>query len=119
MSLPITGFNQLYINARLELILDTDQYWQFLADNASDILLSLYKSLNPEFASQMELQDLLDSDGKYNPLNKWNGVLKEQNGGLTIVQPGCIVHLAQRYNTLGAEIDSKEYLNPILHKQRL
>lgn len=80
------------------------EYWQFLAEKNKDTLLALYKSLNPKFAGQMKLEDLL-SEGQYNPLNKWNGVVENSPGDLTTVNPGCIVHLAQGNNTLGAEID--------------
>ena len=49
------------------------------------------------------------ADGSYEPYNKWNGVLSttpgDPGGGLTTVNPGCIMHLAQVNNTLGAEID--------------
>lgn len=89
-------------------MLRAEKYWEFLAQNAPDTLLSLYKSLNPEFANQMKLEDLFDSHNKYNPFNKWNGVTTHNKGNtLTTVNPGCIVHLAQVNNTLSAEIDSK------------
>ncbi|KKY35056.1 hypothetical protein UCDDA912_g05006 [Diaporthe ampelina] len=54
----------------------------------------------------MKLEDLFDSQNKYDPFNKWNGVMTHDNGNtLTTVNPGCIVHLAQINNTLSAEVD--------------
>lgn len=75
-------------------------------------MLELYKKNNPEYASQMKVEDMFaeDKNGKqvYNPYNKWNGVIKTEppdDRVLTTVNPGCIMHLAQRNNTLNAEID--------------
>ncbi|KAK7426016.1 hypothetical protein QQZ08_007464 [Neonectria magnoliae] len=83
-------------------------YWQFLAENDPDKMLALYKKNNPEFADKMQLKDMLDKKGNYNPYNKWNGVEETTPGNpyvLTTVNPGCIMHLAQPNNTLGAEVD--------------
>lgn len=74
-------------------------------------MLDLYKKNNPEYASQMKAEDMFETvHGKrvYNPYNKWNGVVKTEppkDEKLTTVNPGCIMHLAQRNNTLSAEID--------------
>ncbi|KPM37858.1 hypothetical protein AK830_g8703 [Neonectria ditissima] len=84
------------------------EYWQFLAENDPDKMLALYKKNNPEFADKMQLKDMLDDKGDYNPYNKWNGVEETVPGNpykLTTVNPGCIMHLAQPNNTLGAEVD--------------
>jgi hypothetical protein len=55
------------------------------------------------------MEDLFDKNHEYEPYNKWNGVLSTTPGrpedGLKTVNPGCIMHLAQVNNTLGAEID--------------
>ncbi|KAJ1323027.1 hypothetical protein MN608_11881 [Microdochium nivale] len=88
------------------------EYWKFLCENESDKMLALYKKNNPDFASQMKIEDFFTTDRRgnkvYQPYNKWNGVLSQNPGvdtKLTIVNPGCIMHLAQRNNSLSAEID--------------
>ncbi|KAH6844692.1 hypothetical protein B0I37DRAFT_433185 [Chaetomium sp. MPI-CAGE-AT-0009] len=85
------------------------EYFSFLGSNAPDALVALYKSANPDFADQIKKEDLFDKHGNYEPYNKWNGVTSNTPGhpenGLTTVNPGCIMHLAQVNNTLGAEID--------------
>ncbi|KAJ4320191.1 hypothetical protein N0V84_005976 [Fusarium piperis] len=88
------------------------EYWDFLATHDKDKLLSIYKACNPEYADQIKLDDMFDSDGKYNPYNPWNGIknLKDPAGkdpskGFVTTNPGCIMHLAQANNTLGAEVD--------------
>ncbi|KAL7948109.1 hypothetical protein V8C42DRAFT_316717 [Trichoderma barbatum] len=84
------------------------EYWAFLADYAPDKVFALYQSCNPEFASQMKKEDLFDAKGKYEPYNIWNGVVRsdpENEDNLITTNPGCIMHLAQKNNTLNAEID--------------
>jgi hypothetical protein len=85
------------------------EYFSFLGSNAPDVLVDIYKKANPDFADQIKKEDLFDKHGKYDPYNKWNGVICDTPGhpenGLTTVNPGCIMHLAQVNNTLGAEID--------------
>ncbi|KAF9880613.1 hypothetical protein CkaCkLH20_01655 [Colletotrichum karsti] len=87
------------------------QYWAFLSQHDPQKMLELYKKNNPEYASQMKIEDMfVDVRGQqvYNPYNKWNGVIKTKPSSdktLTTVNPGCIMHLAQRNNTLSAEID--------------
>jgi hypothetical protein len=71
-------------------------------------MFAMYQSCNPEFASQMKQEDLFDSNGKYEPYNKWNGVVRSDPNSaddLITTNPGCIMHLAQKNNTLSAEID--------------
>ncbi|KAI1320783.1 hypothetical protein F5Y16DRAFT_389559 [Xylariaceae sp. FL0255] len=71
------------------------EYWSFLAKCDIDKVFSLYKSLYPTRANEMRLSDLLDDNGVYKPDNKWN----------SLTPPGTIMHLIQRNNSLGAEID--------------
>ena len=58
-------------------------------------LNSLYSTLNSDFANEMNPSDWTNSDGSYNPNNKWN----------TSTTTGTIAHLIQPNNTLGAEVD--------------
>jgi hypothetical protein len=85
------------------------EYFSFLGSNAPDALVALYKSANPDFADLIKKEDLFDKHGNYDPYNKWNGALCKTPGdpyeGLTTVNPGCIMHLAQPNNTLSAEVD--------------
>jgi hypothetical protein len=85
------------------------EYFSFLGSNAPDTLVDLYKKANPDFADQIKKEDLFNKHGNYEPYNKWNGVIcktpEHPEDGLTTVNPGCIMHLAQVNNTLGAEID--------------
>lgn len=85
------------------------EYFSFLGSNEPDALVDLYKKYNPDFAAQIKKEDLFDEKGSYQPYNKWNGVVCKVPGhpedGLDTVNPGCIMHLAQVNNTLGAEID--------------
>ncbi|TFA99040.1 hypothetical protein CCMA1212_009082 [Trichoderma ghanense] len=84
------------------------EYWAFLAEYAPKKMFAMYQSCNPEFASQMKQEDLFDSNGKYEPYNKWNGVVRsdpKSADNLITTNPGCIMHLAQKNNTLSAEID--------------
>jgi hypothetical protein len=68
------------------------EYWGFLADNFPDKLVALYRELvDPTVA----LADLVDGNGAYNPLNKWNDPRRG----------GKIVHLAHTNNTLGAFVN--------------
>ena len=51
--------------------------------------------MNPDFAEEIAIKDLLNDDGSYNPSNKWN----------SSVTTGTIAHLIQRNNALMAEVD--------------
>ncbi|MBV9998939.1 MAG: hypothetical protein JO015_07475 [Verrucomicrobia bacterium] len=88
---------------RVTFTCEPPEYWEALADGypsdytgpkrepgagERDELLQLYRTL---VGPQVQLADLL-TDGKYNPVNRWN----TKDG---------IVHLTQRSNTLGAEIN--------------
>lgn len=67
------------------------EYWTFLAAVNFPKVLELYRAhVHP----QVQLQDLQDSQGNYDPHNKWNN--STQRGAM---------HLIQRNNTLGAEIE--------------
>ncbi|KAH8667813.1 hypothetical protein BGZ61DRAFT_400262 [Ilyonectria robusta] len=61
----------------------------------NDKILNIYKKLNPDFADDIEGDDLVDDDGVYNVYNKWNG----------LTNTGTIAHLIQINNSLSAEID--------------
>lgn len=65
------------------------EYWQFIAYQDGDILLSLYQKY---VSTQVQKADLFTDAGKYNPYNKWNTTLG-------------IMHLIQPNNTLRAEIN--------------
>ncbi|KAK4141062.1 uncharacterized protein C8A04DRAFT_39391 [Dichotomopilus funicola] len=99
-------------NKRVQYIVFTCEgfeYFSFLGRENPYGLVDLYRKSNPDFADQIKKEDLLDKDGKYQPYNKWNGVLANIPGqpetGLTSVNPGSIMHLAQVNNTLSAEVD--------------
>lgn len=86
------------------------EYWEFLAKHDKDKLLSIYQGCNPEYADHMKVEDFFYSDGNYNPFNQWNGIKnlknpKKPREGFVTTNPGCIMHLAQVNNTLGAEVD--------------
>ncbi len=67
------------------------EYWQFLANTAPDVALALYR----EFVSEeVQMEDLFTADGRYISRNKWND---STTGGA--------MHLIQRNNSLGAEIE--------------
>ncbi|KAF2225803.1 hypothetical protein BDZ85DRAFT_294246 [Elsinoe ampelina] len=71
------------------------EYWQFLGSLDMNKVLGLYKACNPAFSNQIQLSDLVNPDGTYNPTNKWN------NSTTT----GTIMHLVQPNNSLSAEVD--------------
>lgn len=71
------------------------QYWDFLAASQPEKLESLYREMNPLFATKMTSTDFWDVHGNYYPLNNWNATTNS----------GSIAHLVQRNNTLSAEID--------------
>ncbi|KAI0096804.1 hypothetical protein GGR51DRAFT_578640 [Nemania sp. FL0031] len=83
------------------------EYWAFIAKSSPSKLLGLYKSLNPKFANRMKQEDLF-VNGEYEPYNQWNGVMRTNPGSddhLTTMNHGCIAHLAQKNNTLSAEVN--------------
>lgn len=68
------------------------EYWGFLAKHSPSKLLELYRKLvSPGVTSQQ----LVDGDGNYNPLNKWNDPKRG----------GKIVHLSHESNTLFAFVN--------------
>jgi hypothetical protein len=67
------------------------EYWQFLAAVNFPRVVELYKT---HVSSRVKAQELVDSQGRYNPRNRWNN---STTGGA--------MHLIQPNNTLGAEIE--------------
>ena len=89
---------------RIDFTCEGPEYWEALAHGYprnytgpklakakgdTNVLLALYRRF---ISSQVELADLVDSSGQYNRHNKWNTT----HGAM---------HLNQRNNTLGAEIN--------------
>jgi hypothetical protein len=76
---------------RVTFTCEGPEYWEFLANTTPDLVLALYR----EFVSpNVQRRDLFPLSGRYNPRNKWNA---------TTVKGA--MHLIQRNNTLGAEIE--------------
>ncbi len=76
---------------RVTFTCEGPEYWQFLAETTPQKVLELYQ----QFVSpSVQLGDLFSSNGRYNPRNVWNN--SSTNG---------VMHLIQRNNTLGAEIE--------------
>ncbi|KAF9459691.1 hypothetical protein BDZ94DRAFT_1239063 [Collybia nuda] len=72
------------------------EYYEFLAKHQPDTLLRLYQKLNPD--APIKIADLFKlENGKlvYDKINKWN----------SSTNTGTIMHLIQKNNTLGAEVD--------------
>jgi hypothetical protein len=67
------------------------EYWEFLAAVDPARVLALYRE---HVASAVQRSDLFLADGSYNPRNRWND---STDGG--------VMHLIQRSNTLGAEME--------------
>ena len=67
------------------------EYWEFLAATTPDKVLALYRTF---VSPAVQREDLFDGEGNYLPRNRWNN-------GTT----GGVMHLIQRANTLGAEIE--------------
>jgi hypothetical protein len=67
------------------------EYWEFLASVKPDVVLALYKK---HIDQSVAAKDLLGTDGKYNPRNKWNN--STLRGAMHLIQPN---------NTLSAEIE--------------
>ena len=81
---------------------ENPEYWRFIAENDSDLLLSLYQQLTDQPVSMSDLlfdEDIfipsaggaVNQNGKYNPYNKWNST------------DGAI-HLTHPANSLSAEV---------------
>jgi hypothetical protein len=74
---------------RVEFTCEGPEYWHFLAQNAPDKVLDLYrKHVSPSVVKS----NLFTPAGAYKPLNKWN-------------TGKGIMHLIQPNNTLGAEVN--------------
>lgn len=74
---------------RVDFTCEGPEYWDFLATRAPDKLVSLYQQF---ISPAVKKADLFQTNGHYNRLNKWN----TKSGAM---------HLNQRNNTLGAEIN--------------
>ncbi|WP_218578331.1 hypothetical protein [Vineibacter terrae] len=76
---------------RVTFTCEGPEYWQFLAAVKPATVLALYRQhVSPTAANN----DLFGADGSYDPKNKWNSTTKRG-----------AMHLVQRNNTLGAEIE--------------
>jgi hypothetical protein len=76
---------------RVTFTTEVPEYWETLADDSQDRLLALYREL---VGPQVQLSELLDGGGQYNPRNRWNADGK-----------GSIVHLIQGSNTVAAAVE--------------
>jgi hypothetical protein len=76
---------------RVSFTCEVPEYWETLAQDQPDQLLALYRELA---SPAVQMSDLLDSNGQYNPSNRWNTSLE--------IGP---VHMMQESNTLGAAIE--------------
>jgi len=77
---------------KVEFTSEGPEYWSFLFDRDPDKVLAHYhKYVDPA----VNLADLIDGNGEYNPANRWNN---PQQGGK-------LAHLGHRNNTLGAFVN--------------
>jgi len=76
---------------RVTFTCEGPEYWEFLAATNAQKVLALYRT---HVNSAVAASDLLDSNGGYNPRNKWNN--STRNGAMHLIQPN---------NTLSAEIE--------------
>lgn len=76
---------------RITFTCEGPEYWQFLANTAPDVALTLYQKF---VSPAVRLEDLFLSNGRYNSRNRWNN---STTGG--------VMHLIQENNSLGAEIE--------------
>lgn len=76
---------------RITFTCEGPEYWEFLANSAPDVALDLYQKF---VSSDVQLEDLFLSNGRYNSRNRWNN---STTGGA--------MHLIQVNNSLGAEIE--------------
>jgi hypothetical protein len=77
--------------ARVTFTSEGPEYWQFLALVNMPRVVELYKK---HVDIRVKAQDIVDSQGRYNPRNRWNRSTRE--GAMHLIQPN---------NTLGAEIE--------------
>jgi hypothetical protein len=73
---------------------ETEDYYRFLARQAPDLLLRLYRT---HVSQQVQTSDLL-VDGEYDPQNSWN---YPQNGRAR----GSLMHMAQANNSFEAAVN--------------
>jgi hypothetical protein len=76
---------------RVTFTTEVREYWEHVAERDHNRLLALYQEL---VSPQVQLNELLDSSGKYLIDNKWNRKTT-----------GRLAHLVQESNNLGAAID--------------
>jgi hypothetical protein len=76
---------------RVTFTSEAPEYWRLLAEDSPDRLLALYRELA---SPDVQMADLLDPNGRYNPRNKWNSGPQ--------VAP---VHMTQGSNTLEAAVE--------------
>jgi hypothetical protein len=76
---------------RVTFTCEGPEYWEFLANTSPEKALSLYQQF---ISSKVKIEDLFTADGKYNKRNRWNSTTVDG-----------AMHLIQRANTLGAEIE--------------
>lgn len=76
---------------RVDFTTEAPEYWEFLALSDRQKVLDLYRR---HASPQVQLNDLFDSSGRYVSRNKWNNSTSRG-----------VMHLIQRNNTLGAEIE--------------
>lgn len=77
---------------KVEFTSEGPEYWSFLADNAPDLVVNHYRRYVDE---AVEFDDLVRSDGTYDPANRWN----DPRLG------GKLAHLGHVNNTLGAFVN--------------
>ncbi|CAG8443577.1 12763_t:CDS:1 [Funneliformis caledonium] len=77
---------------RVTFTCEGPEYWNLIAEKDPDKLVEMYKTI---IGPNVKKGDLFDSNNNYNQRNKWNNN----------TNTGNIVHLIQRNNTLGAEIE--------------
>ncbi|MEO6719020.1 MAG: hypothetical protein ABIN67_01600 [Ferruginibacter sp.] len=105
-------------NGKLDKVVFTcegPEYWQFIAENDENILLSLYQQYVDPSIQKIDLFTGSGVARKYNPYNKWNTT-------------DGIMHLIQPNNTLRAEINlaagatvirKKDNVNPVTNTHDL
>lgn len=77
---------------RVEFTSEGPEYWSFMAKHAREKVVALYRRfVDPA----VNIDDLLDSEGNYDPTNRWN----DPDRG------GKLAHLGHESNTLGAFVN--------------
>jgi len=78
---------------RITFTTETQDYYRFLWRNDRQKVLELYRR---HVSSSVQLQDLADAQGSYNPRNAWNWPTQGR---------GALMHMAQSANTLVAAMN--------------